>query len=139
MDSATQERLIAAARAVLAPRRLSPTAEAGSVGAALLAASGRIFTGVCLDLDCGIGFCAEHAAAAAMVTAGEARIAAMVAVDRDGTILPPCGRCRELVAQLEAGNAGTEVILPGKVVTIRALLPDHWLIDRPPRPEAPGV
>ena len=125
--------LLAAARAVLNPRRLSPTVEVGGVGAALLAPSGRIYTGVCIDAASGIGFCAEHAAAAAMVTAGESRVLAMVAVDWDGSVLQPCGRCRELIVQLDVGNAETEVILPGKTVPMRQLLPDHWLLDRPDR------
>lgn len=122
--------LLAAARAVLNPRRLSKTVEVGGVGAALRAASGRIFIGVCIDAASGIGFCAEHAAAAAMVTAGEAQITDMVAVDWDGTILQPCGRCRELVVQLDPANAETRVLLPTGARPMRALLPDHWLLDR---------
>ncbi len=122
--------LITAARAVLNPRRLSATVEVGGVGAALRAASGAIYTGVCIDAASGIGFCAEHAAAAAMITAGESRITDMVAVDWDGSVLQPCGRCRELVVQLDDGNAGTRVILPHGVKPMRDLLPDHRLLDR---------
>ena len=122
------EDLVAAARAVLNPRILSEHAEAGGVGAALLTESGAVYRGVCIDAACGIGFCAEHSAIAAMITAGESRIVTMVAVDWDGTILPPCGRCRELVVQVDDGNAATRVILPGGVKTIRQLLPDHWLM-----------
>lgn len=123
--------LIAAARAVLNPRRLSPTVEVAGVGAALRTASGQVFTGVCIDAASGIGFCAEHGAVAAMITAGESRIDSIVAVDWDGAILPPCGRCRELVVQVDPGNAATRVILPGAVRPMRDLLPDHWLLDRP--------
>lgn len=131
MDEATRDRLLEAARSVLAPRRLSRTVEVGGVGAALLTPAGNIYKGICIDAASGIGFCAEHAAAGAMVTAGESRIVAMVAVDWDGTILPPCGRCRELTVQLDAGNADTEVILPHGVRPMRDLLPDHWLLDAP--------
>lgn len=130
MDDATRGRLLESARSVLAPRRLSTTVEVGSVGAALLSASGRIYSGVCIDAASGIGFCAEHAAAGAMVTAGESRILAMVAVHSDGSILAPCGRCRELAVQLDPANASTEVILPVGVKPMRDLLPDHWLVDR---------
>lgn len=70
-------------------------AEAGGVGAALLTDSGRVYTGVCIDTSSSMGFCAEHSAAAAMVTAGENRVIRMVAVNWDETVLPPCGRCRE--------------------------------------------
>lgn len=52
------------AKGVLNPRKLSDAAEAGGVGAALLSESGRIYTGVCIDTACSMGFCAEHAAAA---------------------------------------------------------------------------
>jgi cytidine deaminase len=130
MDDPTRDRLIEAAQSVLAPRRLSKTVEVAGVGAALLTPSGNIYKGVCIDAASGIGFCAEHAAAGAMVTAGESRIVAMVAVDWDGTVLQPCGRCRELVVQLDAANGDTEVILPSGVRPMRELLPEHWLLDR---------
>jgi cytidine deaminase len=120
--------LITAARAVLNPRRLTRSVEVAGVGSALRTASGAIYVGVCIDAACGIGFCAEHAAVAAMITAGETRIMDIVAVDWDGSILPPCGRCRELVVQVDDGNADTRVILPGGVKPMRALLPDHWLV-----------
>jgi cytidine deaminase len=65
-----------------------------------------------------------------MITAGESRIMDIVAVGEDGAILQPCGRCRELVVQVDDGNAETRVILPHSVKPMRDLLPDHWLIDR---------
>ena len=126
----TDEALLSAARAVLNPRRLSRTVEVAGVGAALRSQSGAIFTGVCIDAASGIGFCAEHAAVAAMITAGESRVVDMVAVDWDGSILQPCGRCRELILQIDPGNAATRVLVPGGSKTIRDLLPDHWLLDR---------
>lgn len=124
------DELIAAARAVVGLRQLSPTVEVGSVAAALRTGSGRVFTGVCMDAACGIGFCAEVGAVAAMVAAGENRIASIVAVHWQGAVVPPCGRCRELVVQVDPGNAETQVILPGGVRVMRDLLPDHWLLDR---------
>ena len=69
------------AKSVLNPRRLSESAEAGGVGAAILSGSGSVYVGVCVDTGSSMGFCAEHAAAAAMITAGESRVVKMVAVD----------------------------------------------------------
>ena len=115
------------AKSVLNPRRLSDEAEAGGVGAALLTESGRVYTGVCIDTSSSMGFCAEHAAAAAMVTAGESRVVKMVAVLWDGKILPPCGRCREFISQLHPNNPDAEVIVGlGKIVLLRELLPYDW-------------
>ena len=115
------------AKSVLNPRRLSDEAEAGGVGAALLTESGRVYTGVCIDTSSSMGFCAEHAAAAAMVTAGESRVVKMVAVLWDGKILPPCGRCREFISQLHPDNPNAEVlVVEGKIVPLRELLPYDW-------------
>lgn len=119
--------LYVAAKAVLNPRRLSESAEAGGVGAALLTAGGAVYTGVCIDTACSMGFCAEHAAAAAMVTAGESQVLRMVAVNWNGGILPPCGRCREFISQLHDENMNAEVLLPGEtIVRLRDLLPYDW-------------
>lgn len=117
------------AKSVLNPRRLSQEAEAGGVGAAVLTESGRVYTGVCIDTSSSMGFCAEHAAAAAMITAGESRVVKMVAVNWDGAILPPCGRCREFISQLDEENPKAEVLVArGTVMTLRELLPFDWRV-----------
>lgn len=117
------------AKAVLNPRRFSQEAEAGGVGAALLTESGGVYTGVCIDTSSSMGFCAEHAAAAAMVAAGENRVVKMIAVNWDGKILPPCGRCREFISQLHEENPNAEVLVAkGTVMTLRELLPFDWRV-----------
>lgn len=127
ITTASFDELYERAREVLNPRRLSRFGEAGSVGAALLTEDGRVYVGVCIDTMCSLGFCAEHGAAAAMVTAGESRVMRMVAVDADGSVLPPCGRCRELVSQLHDENLATEVLVAeGVVRTLSELLPHDW-------------
>jgi cytidine deaminase len=102
----------------------------GDVGAALITDNGNIYLGVCMDIPSGIGFCAEHSAIAAMVTAGEFRIEKIVAVwlnDQGETfILSPCGRCREFIRQIHTDNLATQVILDtDKVLTLAELLPYH--------------
>ena len=112
------------------PRALSDSAEAGSVAAAILTDTGSVYTGVCIDTPCSMGFCAEHAAAAAMVTAGENRVEGVVAVhmDDDGNteIIPPCGRCREFLCQLHDDNHLAQVKLSDRVLTLDELLPFRW-------------
>jgi cytidine deaminase len=123
----TFEDLYAQAKSVINPRKLSECADAGEVGAALLTASGKIYVGVCIDTACSMGFCAEHAAAAAMITAGENRVIKMIAVGTNGEILPPCGRCREFISDLHSKNLNTEVMVSeGVILTLGELLPHDW-------------
>ena len=99
----------------------------GYVGAALVTDRGSLFTGINISLLCGIGFCAEHSAVAEMVRAGETRIRKIVATTAQGSILPPCGRCRELLYQIDSANIDTVVLLPGeRRQTLGELLPDNW-------------
>jgi cytidine deaminase len=121
------EDLIAAARAHVGEFPLSKSwLTAGSVSAALLTEAGSVYTGICLDLACGIGFCAEHSAIAEMLRSRETVIRKIVAVSVDA-ILPPCGRCRELMAQVDRRNLQCEVLLPdGEVRTLAELLPNVW-------------
>jgi cytidine deaminase len=123
----SDEDLIRKAREVLNPRRLSPSVEVGGVGSALVTDEGNVYRGVCIDTACSMGFCAEHTAIGAMVTSGESCIISIVAVDWDGTIISPCGRCREFIYQMDERNAGTRVLLKnGRVMSVRDLLPEHW-------------
>lgn len=124
----TNDELIQEARAVVNPREIAHGCTVGDVGCALLTDRGNLYVGVCIDAVAGIGFCAEHSAIAAMVTHGEQNIRRVVAVLGDGTVLPPCGRCRELMRQLAPANlAHTEVLLGGdRAVKLRDLLPHPW-------------
>jgi cytidine deaminase len=122
------QHLIDAAREVTGEYALSRRSySAGACGAALETVDGNVYTGICIDLACGIGFCAEHAAVAEMLKNRETHIRAIVATGKNG-ILPPCGRCRELMIQIDRRNADTEVVLgPDRVEKLRQLLPEHWL------------
>ncbi len=120
------------ARAALNPRTLSSLADAGGVASALVTDSGNVYTGVCIDTSSSMGFCAEHNAIGNMVTNGESRILTIVAVNWDGKILPPCGRCREFIYQMNDDNRSTRVLLEdNRVATLSQLLPEHWAEDLP--------
>lgn len=113
------------AAATLSPRRVSEDIEVGGVAAALVTDKGNIYRGICIDTACSMGFCAEHAAIAAMLTAGEDKVAQIVAVNWDKSVLPPCGRCREFLLQL--GNPETQVLVAeDTAVPVKELLPYSW-------------
>jgi cytidine deaminase len=123
--------LVERAAGLLNPRRVGDRI-LGDVASVLVTDDGDVFAGVCIDTPSGTGFCAEHAAIAAMVTAGRYTISRIVAVwrDDDGTlyVLPPCGRCREFIHQIDPANLETQVILGRDVRTaLRDLLPrSEW-------------
>jgi cytidine deaminase len=128
MDILTNLEMIEKAKSVLKPRELARGNRAGDVACALLSSNGNLYLGVCIDINSGIGFCAEHSAIAAMLTAGESGISKIIAVCEENTVLPPCGRCRELMYGIDKANLeSTDVILgENKAVKLRELLPHPW-------------
>jgi cytidine deaminase len=77
-----------------------------------------------------MGFCAEHSAIAAMVTANENKIVAITAVDWHGKVISPCGRCREFIFQINGNSADVDVVLHDRVATLSELLPEHWYLGK---------
>jgi cytidine deaminase len=127
VDAIGNDPLIASAEAVLNPHTVDDRCF-GDVGSTLVTKAGNRYSGVCIDTSSGTGFCAEHAAIAAMVTAGEYEIAKIVAVWRDDQgalhVVPPCGRCREFIRQIDPANLDTEVVLSHtSSARLRDLLP----------------
>jgi cytidine deaminase len=126
-----RSQLIEAAKAVCGAFSLREDFSAGSVGAAILTTRGNIYTGICIDLACGLGFCAEVAAVAEMLKARETHVLAVVAVSSAKVLGAPCGRCRETIAQVDPQNLDCAVILGDDLeVPLRELLPEHWLTEQ---------
>lgn len=125
------EELHKAAMAVIRPREVSRLMEAGGVAAAVESASGRIYVGVCVDTACTLGVCAERNALFSMITNGEDAIRRVIAVDRDGNAVPPCGACREFMTQLMPdGYRSIEIMMDwaqNRIVTLGELTPQWWI------------
>lgn len=125
------EELYSEAKKVLKPRNVSKIIEAGGVAAAIESALGKIYVGVCVDTACTLGICAERNAIFNMLTNGEDSMKRVVAVNRDGKVLAPCGACRELMTQLMPNDyRGIEVMLDyekGEIVTLGELTPKWWI------------
>jgi cytidine deaminase len=118
--------LIATAAALARPFAPSAEVSSGTVAAALVTVTGTLYTGVCVDTRCSLGFCAEHAAVAEMLKGRESEVRMVVAVGAAGEVLAPCGRCRELLLQVSPANASAWVVLSETAGrTLAELLPDH--------------
>jgi cytidine deaminase len=111
MAPAINAELVERARSLARPKKLSKDCISAEVGCALVTSKNSLFVGVSIDADCGIGTCAEHGAIQNMLASGESGIKTIVAVAVDGTILPPCGRCRELIYQVSGRNRDTNIIV----------------------------
>ena len=125
----TDEDLVQIASQLVGEFRTSDDCVAGGVAAALISRTGRVYTGICIDTSCSLGSCAEYCAISEMLKARESEIATIVAVC-GSDIVPPCGRCRELIRQINAANTTTRVIVaPGRVATLSELLPFEWSLS----------
>ena len=125
------DRLYAAAAAVRKERRISDYVTCGEVSAAILSASGRIYTGVCIDTCSTLGICAERNAIFNMITNGEQVIEKVIAILPDGSSGAPCGACRELMVQLMPEKyKGVQIMMDYEaesVVTLGELTPAWWI------------
>ena len=66
-----------------------------------------------------------------MLTCGENEIRKGSEINAEGKTIPPCGACREFMAQLMPGRyRDVEIMLDyekGKVVTLGELTPEWWI------------
>jgi cytidine deaminase len=70
------------------------------VGAALLTADGRVFTGCNVEnASYGGGICAERGAVMAAVVAGQREFTSVVVATEADTPTPPCGLCRQFMVE----------------------------------------
>jgi cytidine deaminase len=95
LDS-NDKKLIEAARSIISKRFKE---DYHHVGAALQTKSGKIFSAVHLEAYVGrVAVCAEAIAIGMAAAEGDTEIETIVAVDRQGQVVPPCGMCRELIS-----------------------------------------
>lgn len=119
--------LLEAARAIIKERFKEG---AHHVGAALRTGSGQVFQAVHLESNIGgANVCAEAVALGMAAAAGDTRIEAIVAVNRHGDVVSPCGICRELISDY---SPAARVIVPSttdgepEIVSIADLLPNKY-------------
>lgn len=113
-----------AAKKVVNPKKISEQICSGGVGAAVLTKNRNIYTGINIDTDCSLGMCAERNAISTMIANGEFEIKMVVAVNKKGQVLPPCGACREFMMQLK-NSKDIEILVDnyGTIVKLKDLMP----------------
>jgi xanthosine phosphorylase len=105
------------------------------VGAAVRAASGRIFAGANVEnASYPEGNCAEASAIAAMVAAGERQIKEALVLAAGERLCTPCGGCRQRLAEFAGPDVPVHLCDPEglrRTVTVGELLPLSFALDRP--------
>jgi cytidine deaminase len=100
------------------------------VGAALRTSNGGIFSGANVENAAyPVGTCAETGAIAAMVLAGERRIAEILIIGEGESLATPCGACRQRIFEFASEDVHIYVAGPEGVraeFTIGALLPNAF-------------
>ena len=103
------------------------------VGAAIRAASGKIYVGCNVEnVAYPEGTCAEAGAIAAMVAAGEVKLVEVLVIADSPMPVSPCGGCRQKLAEFGAGDVlVTMTTLAGNSaeMTIKQLLPGGFTVD----------
>jgi cytidine deaminase len=95
------------------------------VGAAGLVDDGRVIVGCNVEnASYGLGLCAECGLVSTLHATGGGRLVAVTCVGQDGSVLMPCGRCRQLLWE----NGGAECLLetPRGVRSMAEVLPDAF-------------
>jgi cytidine deaminase len=97
------------------------------VGACVRAASGRLYAGCNVEnASYGLTQCAEATAIGAMIAAGDREIAEVLVVTERGGPCPPCGRCRQQLAEFAGPQTRVHLAGPEGVrltTTLGELLP----------------
>ncbi|MDO5415602.1 MAG: cytidine deaminase [Lachnospiraceae bacterium] len=122
-------RLYTSAKNVQNARTVSDWVEAGGVAAAVLAKSGAVYTGICIDTACSLGMCAERNAIAHMLTCGESEIQKLAVIMPDGRMGLPCGACCEFMLQLGDRAGEIEILMDYQKRETRRLkevFPNWW-------------
>ena len=92
------------------------------VGVAALVSDGRIISGCNVEnASYGLTLCAECSLISELIMTGGGRLIAAVCVDKDGNLLSPCGRCRQLL--YEHGGDELELLTPDGPKNMTVILP----------------
>ena len=101
------------------------------VGVALRSSSGEVYTGVNVETAAyPEGTCAEAGAIARMIAAGDRKITAVYVVADGAEPVPPCGGCRQKLAEFSAPDVPvTMATISGieKTLTVAQLLPGAFM------------
>lgn len=99
------------------------------VGAALVGKNGKIYSGCNVENIVYQGFCAERTALVSAVAAGCKEFSEIYIYTEANTPTPPCGYCRQFLAEFLEPSAKVHLVSKGKVAksfSFSELLPEAF-------------
>ncbi|MEN9956512.1 MAG: hypothetical protein RIR46_120 [Actinomycetota bacterium] len=95
------------------------------VGAAALTTTGELVSGCNVEnASYGLGLCAECSLVSELTMKQAGKLVAFTCVDKNGNLLMPCGRCRQLLFEHSADDMVLETA--SGIKTIAEVLPDAF-------------
>ena len=95
------------------------------VGAAALTTTGELVSGCNVEnASYGLGLCAECSLVSELTMKQAGKLVAFTCVDKNGNLLMPCGRCRQLLFEHAADGMVLETA--SGIKTIAEVLPDAF-------------
>ena len=95
------------------------------VGAAALTTTGELVSGCNIEnASYGLGLCAECSLVSELTMKQAGKLVAFTCVDKNGNLLMPCGRCRQLLFEHSADDMVLETA--SGIKTIAEVLPDAF-------------
>jgi cytidine deaminase len=122
-EEAPWPRLVEEAAAVM--RRAYAPYSDYQVGCAGLVDDGRLLVGCNVENAAyGVALCAECGLVSSLHASGGGRLTHFACVNKDGEVIMPCGRCRQLL--FEAGGPALQVLTVSGVRPMSEVLPDAF-------------
>ena len=127
--------------AVLAARQSYSPYSHFAVGAALLTADGKVYSGCNVEnASYGMTICAERVAVMKAVSEGHRKFKALAVVGGQGKAVPPCGACLQVLAEFCSPDfliylAPLNVVMSKKIdcLSLKDLLPLAFTLNPEPR------
>ena len=117
-------------RAVEASKKAYSPYSNFSVGACILADSGKVYDGCNFEnASFGLTICAERNAVGSAIVAGERKLKAIAIYSPNAEYCQPCGACRQVLYEFKS-DEGLDVVTTGKdglkIIPITELLPEGF-------------
>ena len=110
-------------------KKISEFIDSNSVICALVTENNNVFFGSNVQASCGLSMCAEKIAIGNAIMSNDTKFKYILCVFKDGSIITPCGSCRELLMQTGKQNLEMEIVTqlnPIKTIKLSQLISDWW-------------